>query len=55
VGYERVEGVAKGGAVVNRTETRVDGYSPPRERKLVLQVSKLGTKGSRGGVQWNII
>ncbi len=31
---------AKGGAVVGRLELKVDGYSPPREKKLVLQVSK---------------
>jgi hypothetical protein len=35
-------GIAKGGAVVGRPETRVDGYSSPRENKLVLQVSKKG-------------
>jgi hypothetical protein len=52
---ERAGELAKGGAVVNRPGTRVDGYSPPWEKKLVLQVSKLGTKGSRGGVEWNII
>ncbi len=34
---ERVRGTkAKGGAVVGRPETRVDGYSSPREKKLVL-------------------
>jgi hypothetical protein len=47
--------LAKGEAVVNRPGTRVDGYSPPREKELELQVSKLGTRGSRGGVEWNII
>jgi hypothetical protein len=31
--------LAKGGAVVSRPETRVDGYSPPRARELVLQIS----------------
>ncbi len=41
----------KGGAVVSRPGTRMDGYSPPREKKLILQVSKLGTTGSRGGVE----
>ncbi len=43
--------LAKGGAVVSRPGTRVDGYLPPREKKLVLQVRKLGTMGSRGGVE----
>ncbi len=36
-------GLAKGGAVV----PRVDGYSPPRARELVLQVSKHGAVGSK--------
>jgi hypothetical protein len=42
-------GKAKGGAVVGRPETRVDGYLSPQEKKLVLQVSKardvVGCKG----------
>jgi hypothetical protein len=44
---------AKGGAVVDRPETRVDGYSSPREKKLGLQVSKIrvvmGARGQLGG------
>ncbi len=51
MGCERVGELAKGGAVVSRPGTRVDGYSPPREKKLVLKISKLGTMGSRGGVE----
>ncbi len=39
--------LAKGGAVVGRPGTRVDGYSPPQAKKLVLQVSKYGTVGSK--------
>jgi hypothetical protein len=39
-----------GGAVVNRPETRVDGNSSPRAKKLALQVSNTGllnlSKGS---------
>ncbi len=45
---ERKGGLAKGGAVVGRPETRVDGYSPPQAKKLVLQVSKQGVVGSKG-------
>jgi hypothetical protein len=45
---ERVGELAKGGAVVSRPGTRVDGYSPPRAKKLVLQVSKHGITGSKG-------
>ncbi len=41
-------GLVKGGAVVSRPETRVNGYSPPRAKKLVLQVSKHGLVGSKG-------
>jgi hypothetical protein len=37
-----------GGAVVGRPETKVDGYSPPRAMKLVLQVSKHWLVGSQG-------
>ncbi len=54
MGCERVRGIkAKGGAVVDRPETRVDGYSSPREKKLGLQVSKIrvvmGARGQLGG------
>jgi hypothetical protein len=48
VGCERLGGLAKGGAVVGRPETRVDGYSSPLAKKLVLQVSKHGLVGSKG-------
>jgi hypothetical protein len=48
VGCERVGGLAKGRAVAGRPKTRVDGYSPPRAKKLVLQVSKHGLVGSKG-------
>ncbi len=48
MGCERVGGLAKGGAVVDRPETRVDGYSPSRAKKLVLQVSKQGVVVSKG-------
>ncbi len=48
MGCERVGGLAKGGAAVGRPETRADGYSPPRAKKLVLQVSKHGVVGSKG-------
>jgi hypothetical protein len=47
VGCERVGELAKGGAVVGRPGTRVDWYSPPQAKKLVLQVSKLGATGSK--------
>jgi hypothetical protein len=50
VGCERVGELAKGGAVVGTPGTRVDGYLPPRARKLVLQVSKHGAVGSEGGL-----
>ncbi len=40
--------LAKGGAVVSRPGTRVDGYSPPRARELVLQVSEHGVVESMG-------
>jgi hypothetical protein len=43
-----VEKIEKGGAVVCRPGTRVDGYSPPRAKKLVLQVSKHEAVGSKG-------
>ncbi len=48
MGCERLGGLAKGGAVVGRPETRVDGYSSPLAKKLVLQVSKHGLVGSKG-------
>jgi hypothetical protein len=48
VGCERVEGLAKGGAIVCRPETRVDGYSPSRAKKLVFQESTHGAVGSKG-------
>ncbi len=41
-------GLAKGGAVVGRPGTRLDEYSPPWAKKLVLQVSKHGVAGSKG-------
>ncbi len=40
--------LAKGGAVVSKPRTRVDGYLPPRAKKLVLQVSKHGVAESKG-------
>ncbi len=40
--------LAKGGAVVGRPGTRVDGYLTPRGKKLVLQVSKHGVVGNKG-------
>jgi hypothetical protein len=42
--------LAKGGTVVSRPGTRVDEYSPPRARELVLQVSKHEAVGSKGRV-----
>jgi hypothetical protein len=48
VGCERVGELAKGGAVVGRPGTRVDGYSSPWAKKLVLQVSKHGVARSKG-------
>ncbi len=48
MGCERVEGKTKGVAVVGRPETRVDGHSSPRAKKLVPQVSKHGMLGSKG-------
>ncbi len=38
----------KGGAVVGRPGTRVDGYSPPPAKKLVLQLSKHRLVGCKG-------
>ncbi len=40
--------LAKGGIVVGRPGTRVDGYTPPRAKKLVLKESKHGVAGSKG-------
>ncbi len=51
MGCEKVRELAKGGAVVSRPGTRVDGYSPPRAKKLVLQVSKFGIAESKGWVE----
>ncbi len=48
MGCERVGELAKGGAVVGRPGRRVDGYSPPRAKKLFLQISKRGLVGSKG-------
>jgi hypothetical protein len=48
MGCERVGGLAKGGAVAGRPETRVDGYLSPGAKKLVLEVSKHGLVGSKG-------
>ncbi len=50
MGCERAGELTKGGAVVSRPGTRVAGYSPPQERKLVLQVSKHRAVGSKGWV-----
>ncbi len=47
---ERVGELAKGGAAADRPGKRVDGYSPPLAKKLVLQVSKLGVTGSKKGL-----
>jgi hypothetical protein len=40
MGCERVGELAKGGGVAGRPGARVDGYSPPPVKKVVLQVSK---------------
>jgi hypothetical protein len=48
MGCERVGELAKGEAVVGRPGARVDGHSPPRAKKLVLQESKHGIVGSKG-------
>ncbi len=45
-----MKGLARGGAVISRPGTRVDGNSPLRARRLVLQVSKHGVAGSKGRV-----
>jgi hypothetical protein len=45
VGCESVGEPARGGQLLvdqGQEWKRVDGYSPPREKKLVLQVSKHG-------------
>jgi hypothetical protein len=55
MGCERVGDLAKGGAVVSRPGARVDGYLPPRAKKVVLQVSKnMGLREARGWVEWGI-
>ncbi len=48
---------ARGGAVVGRPETRVDGDSSPRARKLVLQASKWGSSvlDARGRLGRNVV
>jgi hypothetical protein len=51
VGCERVKGLARGGAVVSRPGTRVDGKLPPRASGLVLQVSKHWVAESKGRVR----
>ncbi len=48
VGCKRVGELTNGGAVVGRPGTRVDGYAPPRAKKLVLEVSKHGMAESKG-------
>jgi hypothetical protein len=48
VGCGRVGELAKGGTIVGRPGTRVDGHSPPQAKKLVLQVSKHRMVGSKG-------
>jgi hypothetical protein len=48
MGCERVGEPAKGGTVVVGPGARVDGYLPPRAKKLVLQVSKNGMARSKG-------
>jgi hypothetical protein len=50
VGCAGVKGLARGGAVVSRPGTRVDGNVPLRARGLVLQVSKHRAAGSKGPV-----
>ncbi len=50
MGHERVGELAKGGLVVGRPGTSVDGYSPPGAKKLVLQVD-MGWQGARGWVE----
>ncbi len=48
MGCERVGELAKGGAVVSRPGTRVDGYAQPQAKKLVLQVSKTWDRTEQG-------
>ncbi len=48
MGCERVGGLVKGAAVVGSPETRGDGYSPSRAKKLVLQVSRYGAIKNKG-------
>ncbi len=48
MGCERVGEPEKGGTVLGGPGARVDGYLPPRAKKLVLQVSKHGTAGGKG-------
>ncbi len=45
-----MKGLARGGPVVSRPETRVDGNSSPQARRLVLQESKHGVAGIKGRV-----
>ncbi len=51
MGCERVRG-AKQRAVVSKPVTRVDKYSSPRAKKLVLQVSKIGMFVGCRGSDW---
>jgi hypothetical protein len=51
VGCERVGELAKGWAVVGRLGTKVDGYSPPQAKKLVLQVSNTECQEAMGWVE----
>ncbi len=51
MGCERVGGLAKGGAVVGRPETRVDGYLPSRAKKLVSKKVNTGQWEARGWVE----
>jgi hypothetical protein len=45
-----MEELAKGGTVVSRPGTRVDGHSHHEQKKLVLQVSNKGMRREeRGG------
>ncbi len=50
MGCEKVRGAkANGGTVVSRPETRVDGYSSPQAKKLVLQLSTVGLSYNNAG------
>jgi hypothetical protein len=53
VGCEWVGELAKGGAVDSKPGTRVDGCSPPRAKKLVIQVSEHKITGNKG-LGWNV-